>query len=188
MIEYGNNSFGDNDLEIRAGSEEEEVAFSQLTFLYEMVKEECSKLRIKNNELKDRNADLSDKVANQDKIIMLHESDLREQFARKTVQTKKELQTSAAKVEELSKELAKKNDALKLANKKISKLVNERDKLQEWKKERSGEHSKIVKEVETRYEKEIRRMKIEWARAVKTKIENMKLRHKQELYLLEKTR
>lgn len=181
-------ALGMKDLEHGAASEEEEVAFSQLTFLYEMVKEECSKLRIRNTQLKEENSNLSDQVANQDKTRMLHESDLREQFARKSVQRKKELEASAAKVEELGKQLAKTNEALETANKKVSKLVKERDELQAWKKKTSGEHSKIVKDAEARFEKEIRRMKIEWARAVKIKIDQMKLQHKQELYLLKKTR
>ena len=87
------------------GNETEEVAFSQLNYLYEMMKEECGKLRIQNKDLRIKNADLGDKVANYDKIRKLHESDLREQFARNTVQTKKELEASSSRVEELSKEL-----------------------------------------------------------------------------------
>jgi hypothetical protein len=179
---------GLEDFDTGRGNETEEVAFSQLNYLYEMMKEESGKLRIQNKELRIKNADLGDKVANYDKIRMLHESDLREQFARNTVQMKKELEASSSRVEELGKELAKKTDAVKAANQNVSALTNEIRELREWKDSTSGKHSKVTQEIEAKCEKEIRRMKIEWARAVKTKIANIELKHKQDLYLLKKAR
>ena len=164
----------------------ENVAFEQLEYLYALTKKELGMRRLQTREQKIRLMELQHANDNHKKTWALRESDLRENFARASVQMKKAIESSAREILALKEAADGKEKSLTSAESKIRELTEENEQLKAWKNDHQGKQSKFLQDLEQHHQDEIKKIKVELARAVRAKIERMELRHKQELFLATK--
>jgi hypothetical protein len=168
------------------GKSSENVAFQQLEYLYALAKKELDMRRLQTREQKIRLMELQHVNDNHKKTWALRESDLRENFARASVHMKKAVENSAREILSLKEAADGKEKTLASAESKIRELQKENEQLKTWKKDHEGKQSKFLQDLEQHHQDEIKKIKVELARAVRAKIERMELRHKQELFLATK--
>lgn len=163
-----------------------DVSYEQILYMYDMAKKELDIRRIENRKQKILIANLQSTIAGHDHAWDIREGELREKFIRESRRLKKGLEQNKEENVELKKSVKEKDELLNKYLSDNNNLKNENSKLQMSNKNVTGKHRKEIIELKRQHEEDIRKTKIDLARAVKIKINSLKVKHKQELFVASK--
>jgi hypothetical protein len=163
-----------------------DVSYEQILYMYEMAKNELNNRRIENRKQKIIIANLRTDIAGHEHAWNIREGELREQFIRESRRVNKALEQHMKENTELKKSIKEKDATLTKYLSDNNNLKNENSKLKEINKNFPNAHKKDILEIKQRHEEEIRKTKVDLARAVKIKINALEVKHKQELFIAAK--